>query len=259
MNFEKETTKTIKKQEINQNNDFLEPTKEEKELLTGKVEEIKELNSGINRVSFVKLENGKAGIFKSKKGERLYLRNKVKKGTFFKRERSAYLVDRFLGFNLVPPTVIRKIKGEIGSFQQFVPDTNISVNVISAEILALPSWYKESLLRLWIFDYLIWNSDRHGNNFLVDGKNKLWAIDNGLSFGNDSYYFLHIPYDEIIPKAIRERIIGLNQAEGKKLILRNYLQKLLSNEEIKAFFKRLDKLANFLEKKNKIRNYKIIF
>ena len=202
MNFEKETTETTKKQEINQNNDFLEPTKEEKELLEGEVEEdnieMLGVKGNCNKISFVRLKNGRAGIFKPKEGEKSCLKNEVKTGTFFKRERAAYLVDRFLGFNLVPPTVIRKIKGKIGSFQQLVLDVNIWVNGLTIEILALPSWYGKPLLKLWILDYLIWNSDRHTNNFLVDGENKFWAIDDGFTFGQDSSRFLYIPDDETI-------------------------------------------------------------
>ena len=66
------------------------------------------LGGGINETDFVRIEGDGSGVLK-----------KVREKGCANRERAAYLIDRFLGFNFVPPTVL---KGEREVLQEFVED-----------------------------------------------------------------------------------------------------------------------------------------
>jgi len=157
-------------------------TPEEDILKSYEKKESRLLRGVLNKVLFVELKDDGAGIFKPKSGEHEGLRKVVQAGTYFRRERAAYLVDRFLGFGLIPPTVIREIDGEIGSMQQFIPDAKTEYQVSKDELAGDSS--QQQLMKLWILDYIICSSDRKDNLF-KDGK--IWAIDNGLSFGADPF------------------------------------------------------------------------
>lgn len=88
----------------------------------------------------------------------------------YQSEIASYLIDDYFGFNFVPMTVKRKIRGKVGSLQYFVQGTK-SVDSIED--------YKKSS-KLHIFDYIIANKDRNSGNLLfLDGKEV--AIDHGLA------------------------------------------------------------------------------
>lgn len=225
-------------------------TPEEAVLETHEKKGSEELFGGSNETIFVELRDDGSGMFKPQNGE-VYLRENIKKGTYFKRERAAYLVDRFLGFNLVPPTVIREIDGEVGSMQQFIPDSKTGKEVPYYE--RDKDILQQQLIKLWIFDYIIYNSDRHDGNFLVKSKeNKLYAIDNGLSFGDDYLLPYKQFFDIPIPPEITNGIGNfLSWQEGKK-ICEDLLKELLNPEEVKACMRRIEKISRLIKKHGKI-------
>ena len=70
----------------------------EEEVLTSREKtKSSELSGGCNKTIFVELKDDGAGVFKPKDGEKKGIRYGVEAGTYYKRERAAYLVDRFLG------------------------------------------------------------------------------------------------------------------------------------------------------------------
>ncbi len=222
----------------------LQKSQKEKRLETEKAIDIKELRGGANKVFIVKLADGTMGIFKPKGGEQKRLRDGIETGSFYKRERAAYLVDCFFDFDLVPTTVIREINGEVGSFQEFIPDT-------------VPGWngytktkskgdIEKELMKMWIFDLIIWSLDRHGYNFLMK-KNKIYAIDNGLSFGKATLTTFNRYFDKPIPEEIIDKFKKFfeNKEENEK-ILRMALEDLLSKEEIDSCVKRINAIGNLI-------------
>lgn len=100
---------------------------------------------------------------------------------------------------MVPPTVIRNLSskclrksgrgGEVGSFQEFIPKTKSMVELDVSQIRDLMKEKEAELVKLAIFDYIIYNSDRNMSNYLLDRDNKIIAIDHGLSFANDYISF----------------------------------------------------------------------
>lgn len=78
-------------------------TPEEEILETRERSSSKPLQGGANKNLFIELKDDGAGVFKPKSGEAENLKQGLEQGTYYKRERAAYLVDRFLGFGLTPP------------------------------------------------------------------------------------------------------------------------------------------------------------
>ena len=95
------------------------------------------------------------------------------------REAGAFLMDRALGWHLVPPTVVRGTLpfGE-GSLQLFMPShfEQHYFTLVSDERL------RPELERICALDIVINNTDRKSGHCLLGTDGTLWAIDNGLSF-----------------------------------------------------------------------------
>ena len=202
-----------------------------------------------SRPVFVEFKDDGAGIFKLSSRE-----EKLEHVGNYKKERAAYLADRFLGFGLVPPTVIREIDGEIGSVQEFVPDAKTA-----AEAYLTPAEGKEptltkeqkqslksELFKLWFFDYLLYNRDRHGGNLLVK-ENKIYAIDNGWTFRKNDFYWPFCRFfDTPIPQEVKDAFERFYSWKEGKEILRDLLLELLDKDEVDCFFKRVEVVERFV-------------
>ena len=94
----------------------------------------------------------------------------------FLRELAAYRLSRALGWDLVPPTVVRDGPFGPGSVQLFV-DADFGQHYFS--MLEEPDLH-DQLRRLCAFDLVANSTDRKGGHILIDDERHLWAIDNGL-------------------------------------------------------------------------------
>jgi hypothetical protein len=93
------------------------------------------------------------------------------------REVAAYLVNRAMGFNMVPETVYRR-KGPMGagSLQRYIehdPEEHY-FNFGKTE--------QTNLRAVALFDLLVNNADRKGGHVLRDEAGQIWLIDHGLCF-----------------------------------------------------------------------------
>lgn len=98
------------------------------------------------------------------------------------RERGAFLVDKALGWNVVPPTVLRKdMPFGLGSVQLFMPSDHKHhyFTMIANDHL------RPRLERICALDIVINNADRKAGHCLLDDNGRVWAIDNGLTFHHD--------------------------------------------------------------------------
>jgi uncharacterized repeat protein (TIGR03843 family) len=96
----------------------------------------------------------------------------------YQRELAAYVLAEDLGWDLIPPTVVRDGPYGEGSVQQFI-DADFEQHYFT---LLEHDRYHEQLRRLCAYDLLANSTDRKGGHVLVDGEGHLWGIDNGLSF-----------------------------------------------------------------------------
>jgi uncharacterized repeat protein (TIGR03843 family) len=102
-------------------------------------------------------------------------------GTLCKRETAAYEVSRALGWNLVPPTVLREGSRGLGSVQFFVDHDSEAHYFTAAE----DARYTESFRRLALFDFVVNNADRKSGHCLIGRDGRVWAIDHGVCFHNE--------------------------------------------------------------------------
>jgi len=102
-------------------------------------------------------------------------------GSLCKRETAAYEVSRGLGWDLVPPTVLRRGTRGLGSVQLYVHhDDDRHYFTVQAD-----ARFAASLRRLALFDFVINNADRKSGHCLIAGEGRLWAIDHGICFHSE--------------------------------------------------------------------------
>ena len=95
------------------------------------------------------------------------------------REAGAFLVDRALGWDLVPPTVVRDdLPFDEGSLQLFMP-ARFEEHYFT---LVAEDRFRPELQRVCALDIVINNTDRKSGHCLLGTDGTIWAIDNGLSF-----------------------------------------------------------------------------
>ncbi len=157
------------------------------------------------------------------------------------REVAAYVVSEELGWDLVPPTVIRSnAPFGAGSLQEFIPhdpeETYFSFN----------DAIRGELRQAAFFDLIINNADRKGSHILLDRKGRFKLIDHGLCFHTDPKLRTVI-WDfsgQPIPEAFitdAELLASKLAAPGPVL---SELLRLLLPEEIVALEVRIRELIN---------------
>ncbi|MBG01183.1 MAG: phosphatidylinositol kinase [Acidimicrobiaceae bacterium] len=115
------------------------------------------------------------GIYKPLKGERPLW--DFPEGLYY-REVASFELSNLLGWDIVPPTIIRDGPLGDGSIQLFIP-CDLSINYF--DILEDEANHG-SLMKVCIFDFVANSTDRKGGHCLLDPQGKVWAIDNGLTF-----------------------------------------------------------------------------
>jgi len=174
------------------------------------------------------------GVYKPNKGERpLY---DFPADSLAAREVAAYVLSEVLGWDFVPPTVIRKhAPFGIGSLQEFIPhnpeDTYFSFNDAT----------RDSLRPVVLFDLIINNADRKGSHILRDLRGNFKLIDHGLCFHTDPK--LRTVIWDFSGQAIPEELIQDVNLLLVKLVDPNLalsgLTQLLQPEEIQALIRRV--------------------
>ncbi len=147
-----------------------------KNLSSGDVKSEKILGGGIEVSKIVELADGTKAVWKPHPEN-------------WKREVAAVEVGEILGMEkYLPPTVVRTIKGEIGSLQEF---RNGGLGIAANYRRAADSISDRAKADGAAFDYLIGNRDRHNGNWLTSPDYKtVVLIDHGrtLNFSGDVPY-----------------------------------------------------------------------
>jgi len=159
-------------------------------------------------------------------------------GTLYLRELAAYVVSRWLGWDLVPPTIVRDGPHGVGSLQLYVepaPDGHDARRFWG-------SCHPE-IERLVLFDHLINNADRKIGHCLRDATGKVWGIDHGLSF-NRYPKLRTVLWQYVGAPVAPELLADLRRARRRWDALCRELAPLLDRHELDAFTARADR---FLE------------
>ena len=162
-------------------------------------------------------------------------------GTLCKRETAAYVISAALGWDLVPPTVLRDGSRGLGSVQFFI-DHDGDAHYFTANEDAR---YVRAFRQLSLFDFVINNADRKSGHCLVGADSRIWAIDHGICF-HAEYKLRTVIWEfscEPIAADLRADLLDLHtQLSAKQSDLRVKLRQLLANSEVTATVRRLDHL-----------------
>ena len=156
-----------------------------------------------------------------------------------KRERAAFVLSEQLGWNLVPPTIIRDGPYGNGSVQLFI-ECDHSRHYLNMDPVHIEKHLPE-LMRLCALDFIINSTDRKSGHILLGDDGTIWAIDNALSFHSD-FKLRTVVWDfaeEPIPGDILKEIEAFIKAGLDKELL-----DLLSPQEASAVMNRTQELLN---------------
>lgn len=173
-------------------------------------------------------------VYKPQRGERPLW--DFPDGTLCYREVASFLTANALGWQLVPPTVLREGPRGLGSVQFYI-DHDPEQNYFSFDTDMIPQ-----LMTMAAFDYLVNNADRKGGHCLVDSQGHLWGIDHGITFHTANklrtviWDFAGQPLPENLLADV-EKLCG--SVEETDHAFRQAMQKLLSEAEMRAFQSRI--------------------
>lgn len=148
--------------------------------------------------------------------------------TLYRREYAAYLVSKALGWEFIPPTIIRDGPHGIGSLQRYIePEPG-------AHFFDFREEHIDELKRIALFDIVTNNADRKATHCLRGASDqRIWGIDHGLTF-NVEPKLRTVIWDfqlEPIEQPLRDDLERLSEDENLAACLRE----LLSEREVDAF------------------------
>jgi hypothetical protein len=164
----------------------------------------------------------------------------------YRYERAAYLLDRYLGLDMVPVAVLRQIDGQRGALIDWVSDAISEMERRNRELFPdTPPTLLRQRDMMKIFDTLILNEDRHLGNELITLEDwKLHLIDHSRSFRLQKS--LDDKVEEALwtlPRRLLERLRSMDR-EGMTELLGG----LLSKAQIKALLARRDRILEKIER-----------
>ena len=175
-------------------------------------------------------------------------------------EIAAYLLDKHLGLNMVPPTVEKRFQNNQGSCQLWV-DAKMSLKDKYEQDIKTPSYkvfhWNRALYLQRAFDNLIANEDRHQNQYLITEDWRMILIDHSRSFRTSGKFAKKLIYDEKykegprlmkqLPRAFVEKLKGLD-LETIKGVVGEYL----TDKEMEFVLLRRDLILDWLDKQIKM-------
>jgi uncharacterized repeat protein (TIGR03843 family) len=178
-----------------------------------------------------------AAVYKPARGERPLWDFPAR--SLARREVAAYLVSRALGWDLVPPTVLRGDgPAGAGSLQLFVQaDPERHYFSFSEED-------RQRLRPAALFDLLINNADRKAGHILLGEAGRVWLIDHGVCFHQEDK-LRTVVWDfigEPIPPDLLEDVERVRDEIAAHGAIDQRLRPLLSRAERQALARRADAL-----------------
>jgi hypothetical protein len=159
----------------------------------------------------------------------------------YQHEMAAYRLDRAIGLDMVPVTVLRDVDGSEGSLQEWVEG---AVDREAAEAYELGLFDSESarqqLSRGKVFDLLIGNSDRKSADILslVRGD-KIYLIDHSKAFSLST----DVEWQEGQAESVDPQFLQAIEKLDRSLLIQE-LSELISEAQIDALLARRDKILD---------------
>ena len=132
----------------------------------------------------------------------------------YRSEIAAYELDKLLELNMVPPTVERRVKGNLVSMQLWIEECVSYKTVMHTPRPDVDAWNRD-LRRMIVFDNLIVNIDRNEGNMLIDPAGNLILIDHSRAF--DGRGMLRMPFEKNMTKIDRPFFDRLKALDKKAI------------------------------------------
>jgi hypothetical protein len=158
---------------------------------------------------------------------------------------AAYLLDRLLGMDRVPPAVQRFVKGDYGTIRiwlEKVVTENDRRNTLCVEPPDRRRWNQQRSM-MQVFDNLVANRDSNLGNLLFDCNWRAWFIDCTRCFGNTKTIFYPLEYIDHCERGLWNGLRNLDPA-----VVKEKLSPYLSAAEIKALLVRRDIIVRHFQK-----------
>ncbi|PYI66396.1 SCO1664 family protein [Arthrobacter livingstonensis] len=212
------------------------PARELKLLLEGRVELIGRIPHSSNAAFLAEVSDGDDtgwAVYKPEAGERPL--SDFEPG-LYQRERAAYLLSDHLGWDIVPPTVVREDPPlGVGSLQWFI---NADAREHYFTLYDDAPEIHPALAQLALFDCIANNTDRKSGHVLRDFDGRVWGIDHGLCF-SAGYKLRTVIWEfagEPIPEALLADIAPL------AVTVPGVIAELLDDTEVAALRRRVQRL-----------------
>ena len=156
-------------------------------------------------------------------------------------EIAAYAFDKFLELRMVPPTVEKRIGGDVGAAVMWVAPTKSFKDlggVPSPPSTAIGRWNYQ-IIRAKMFHNLIYNKDPNLGNWLVDPAWNVILIDNSRAFTPVTRMTHEMTR---IDRELWSRSLALDEA-----VLESALGEWLGGREIRGILERRDEMAELIE------------
>lgn len=201
--------------------------------------EIEELGSGANNPKRLTLRHGDRtlrGLWKPiQRGPKDWAWES------YETEVAAYEVDRMLGLDMVPPTVVKEINGEKGSLQLWVDGCKLYEDIEGDDHMSL-SW-EHQISQMRVFDTIIGNWDRGPRNYMVDDVWNVVLIDHSQAFS--SSHDLDEQIDKLPPRFDRDQIEAVENWDLEYLSFR--FGRLLLKPQVDAMIARRNALIRYVD------------
>jgi len=166
----------------------------------------------------------------------------------YKSEIAAYELDKVLELGMVPPTVEKQVKGEMGAAVMWVSPAKSfkelggvpgQKGIPGPPTRDIPSWTKQ-LTRAKMFDNLIGNTDPNLGNWLVDPSWNIILIDHSRAFTTTKELYHQLQY---VDGPLWDNMQALDEAR-----LTSALGQWLDKPAIAAMLQRRAKMALVIDK-----------
>ena len=193
---------------------------------------------GVERLAVFKtIDTKKPGITQFGRGSEMNFQDS------WKCEIPAYLVDLMIGLQMVPATVERSINGEIGSLQWWIQSAMSEADRQKQGVAPPdPEAFERRLLKMYLFDELIANVDRHLNNVKVTVNFDLRLIDHSRSFRDTK----ELKNPGRLRRFSRSLLDGIAKLEYQEL--RKRTVRWLEDGQIRAVLARRDAIVALAQK-----------